>query len=75
MPEAERNSILSSSSGPSEDRDGGEGGGVGSFAEDDDEELGVDALADEEAIVGIIEWKRAGEVWKRQWMNLTIIWL
>ena len=55
MPEAERNSILSSSSGPSEDRDGGEGGGVGSFAEDDDEELGVDALADEEAIVGIIE--------------------
>ena len=43
------------SSGPSEDRIGGERGGVSSFAEDDDEELGVDALADEEAIVVISE--------------------
>lgn len=55
MPEAERNSILSSSSGPSEDRDAGEGGGVGSFAEDDDEELGVGALAEEEDSSGTSE--------------------
>ena len=55
MPEAERDNILSCSSGPSEDRDGGDGGGVGLFAQDDDEELGVDALADEEAIVVIIK--------------------
>lgn len=59
MPEAERNSILFSSSGLSEDRDGGEGGGVSLFAEDDDEELGVDALADEKAIAAeVITCKR-----------------
>lgn len=62
MPETERNSTLSSSLGPSEDGVGGDGGGVGLFAEDDDEELGVGALADEEALVVIIEGKRAAEV-------------
>lgn len=46
VPETER--ILSRSSGPSEDRLGGEGGGVGSFPEDDEE--GVGAFGDEDDV-------------------------
>lgn len=56
MVEMLRTERILSKSGPSEDRLGGKGGAVGSFAEDD-EELGVGALRDEndveEAIVVI----------------------
>ncbi len=61
MRKAERNSILSSSSGPSEDRDGGKGGGVGLFAGDDDKELDVGVLAEEEDSSGPSEDRIGGE--------------